>query len=111
MNIGVNAWGILKLSDQLHVTSPKSLQHFKKTIFVCKTLEGMGHTRVTSGANVLKLFTAVSYEFCNNLERLSLASFSRLVQCSQVRLEPTHWAQALLSSITLGWKGLLRTNT
>ncbi len=31
------------------------------------------------GANVIELFTAVSYDFCNKLERLSLASFSSVV--------------------------------
>jgi hypothetical protein len=32
-----------------------------------------------AGANVIKLFTAVSYDFYNKLERLSLVSLSRLV--------------------------------
>jgi hypothetical protein len=55
MNIDDNAWNILKLSDQLQASSLfLSLQHFKKQYFVCKTLEGMGHTRETSGANVIK---------------------------------------------------------
>jgi hypothetical protein len=33
----------------------------------------------TPGANVIKLFTAVIYDFCNKLECLSLASLSSLV--------------------------------
>ncbi len=33
---------------------------------------------LTPGANVIKLFTAVIYNFCNKLERFSLASLSRL---------------------------------
>ncbi len=34
---------------------------------------------LTQGANVIKLFTAVSYAFYNKLERLSLASFTHKV--------------------------------
>ncbi len=32
-----------------------------------------------SESNVIKLFAAVSYEFCNKLKRFSLGSFSSLV--------------------------------
>jgi hypothetical protein len=34
---------------------------------------------ISSGDNVIKLFMNVSYDFCNKLERLSLASFPCLV--------------------------------
>jgi hypothetical protein len=37
--------------------------------------------RSTPGANVINLFTAVSYDFYNKLERLSLGSLSRLMLC------------------------------
>jgi hypothetical protein len=40
------------------------------------------------GANVTKLFMAVSYEFFNKLECLSLANLSRIVHCLQARQEP-----------------------
>jgi hypothetical protein len=35
--------------------------------------------KLSPGANVIKHFAVVSYEFCKKLERLSLASLSSLV--------------------------------
>ncbi len=43
----------------------------------------------TPVANVIKLFSAIIYDFRNKLERLSLASLSSLVLCLRVRLELT----------------------
>jgi hypothetical protein len=39
-------------------------------------------------ANVVKLYTTVSYKFWNKLECSSLASLSRMVQCLWVRQKP-----------------------
>ncbi len=48
-----------------------------------------------TGHNFRKKFTAVSYEFCNKLDCLLLASLSRLVYCSWARsgstLERSTW--------------------
>jgi hypothetical protein len=48
----------------------------------------------TPGANVIKLFTVVSYVFYNKLERLSLASLSRLVLyvCGLVQEPTLEWS-------------------
>ncbi len=71
------------------------------------------------GANVLKLFTAVSH---NKREHLFLASLSNLVQCLWVRpgayprVEHLKgacylgWHLALPANIRPGWKGLPGTN-
>jgi hypothetical protein len=40
---------------------------------------------LTPGANVIKLFTAVSYEFMNKIELLFLAGLSSLALCLHVR--------------------------
>jgi len=73
------------------------------------------------GANVIKLFTAVSYEFGDKLV-FSLESISSIGKCVHVRQEPTqvkHLSGAPLkgrflslpSNNRLGWKGLPGANT
>jgi hypothetical protein len=74
------------------------------------------------GANVIKLFTDVSYNFFDKIECLLLASLSRIVYCLQVRQEPMQVKHtsgapllgrlpALPKNIRLGWKGLPGANT
>ncbi len=69
----------------------------------------------STGANVLKLFTAVVTNFRNKLERFSLASFFSLVQClcirSYLKGASLGQAPALRANIRQGWKGLPGTNT
>ena len=72
------------------------------------------------GANVIKLFTTVSYNFCNKLEQSSL---SRILWCLQVRQEPTQVKQisdsplkgsqilALAINIRPDWKVFQGANT
>jgi hypothetical protein len=72
-------------------------------------------------ANVIKLFTVVSYNFYSKLEQLPLAILSSLVYCLQVRpgayprVENQKGASlgqalALTANIRLSWKGLEGTN-
>jgi hypothetical protein len=71
-----------------------------------------------TGANLIKHFTSVTYDFRNKIECLFLAGLSRLVgkarsQPSSVSLERefTRVVPALQTNNRLGWTGYLGTNT
>jgi hypothetical protein len=59
------------------------------TVFTAVSYAQKMFMKVTPGPDVIKHFTAVSYEFYNKLECLSLSSLSSLVYCLRVRPERT----------------------
>ncbi len=67
-----------------HYTRLERLAIAKHSSLFCPLVSDEEKSLITlsPGTNVIKLFTAVSYEFRNKLESLSLTSISRLVQCS-----------------------------
>jgi hypothetical protein len=89
-------------SSVFKVALYRPLQELSKVLFHCKgffsqkilvttRLKTIGKSHgQTSGANVIKPFTPVSYKCCNKLECLFLESLSSLVYCLWTRLGVYH---------------------